>query len=225
MSIPSGRRPLLYWLWGRETILGRLDRTDGSGGVVTWLSFDGVGVCVRDRVWGPEFEFEFEFDSSDSGIGGANDPLLDLALSLMLSMSTLKNGSGSKGSKTSLSSARLGLCGLAGFEGVNVTCGNIDLVGVVARSAISNFLTDGGASTSVIVTSSSSGLPILILAVASTCRRISGEQRLQSSPRTSPLIIKHSTVVIDRTVAVLLGANARLATSPKYCPCFSRGRM
>jgi hypothetical protein len=172
-----------------------------------------------------EFEFEFEFDSSDSGSGGANDPRLDLALSRMLSMSTLRNGSGSNGSRTSLSSARLGLCGLAGFDGVNVTCGNFARAGVVARSVISSFLTDGGASTSVIVTSSSSGFPILILAVASTCRRISGEHRLQSSSRTSPLIIKHSTVVIDRTVAVLLGAKAKLATSPKYCPCFNRGRM
>jgi hypothetical protein len=151
------------------------------------------------------------------------EPLLpDLAL--ILSISTLKKGSGSSGSKTSLSSARLGLCGLAGLEGVNVTLGRPDRVDFDDRSSISSLLMEG-ASASVIVTSWSSDFPIRIFAVASTCSRISGGQRLQSSSRTSPLIIKHSTVVMARTVAVLLGANAKLATSPKYWPCFNLGRM
>jgi hypothetical protein len=55
----------------------------------------------------------------DSG-GGAHDSLRP-ALDLILSISTLRNGSGSNGSITLESSERLGLCGLGGLDGVNVT--------------------------------------------------------------------------------------------------------
>ena len=87
-----------------------------------WFSFRGDGICTRERVCGPEFELLAGSGGGVSGTGGARDPLLPERV-LMLSMSTLRYGSGSNGSIISLSSARLGLCGLAGLEGVNVTCG------------------------------------------------------------------------------------------------------
>lgn len=97
--------------------MGLLERKLNSEGVTAWGAFEGVGVDVLDLVRGPGFEVG---SSGASGFGGAHEPLL-APLVLILSISTLRNGSGSRGSITSISSARLGLCGLAGFEGVNVT--------------------------------------------------------------------------------------------------------
>ena len=91
-----------------------------SGGVVTCTAFDSTGVldlefvCLHGGVSAVSGE-----EVVESGCG-AHDGLRP-ALVLMLSISTLKNGSGSSGSMTLESSERLGLCGLAGFTGVNVT--------------------------------------------------------------------------------------------------------
>jgi hypothetical protein len=85
---------------------------------VTWTGFGSTGVL--------DLDFDLPGgDSLGSGEGvesgcGAHDGLRP-ALVLMLSISTLKNGSGSSGSMMGESSERLGLCGLAGFTGVNVT--------------------------------------------------------------------------------------------------------
>ena len=114
----------------------------------------------------------------------------------MFSISTLRNGSGSEGWCV------FSFAGEAGFEGVVK-------------------VTSGWAST----ISTSSSVPLMrFRAVSSTWDRISGGHRFQSSSSASPPIIRHSTAVMDRTVAVLPSDKPRLATSPKYCPCFRRGR-
>lgn len=151
---------------------------------------------------------EDEGDVSPVGFGGARDPRRRF---LMFSISTLRYGSGSFGFIWSNSS----FIGEEGFEGVvNVTCGAL-FIGV-----------EGDDSASVISTSGTSGPPsvvILFFAVSSTWVFISGGHFFHSSFKASPPIMIHSTVVIDLTVAVRRCESPRLATSPKYWPCFSRG--
>lgn len=72
--------------------------------MISCVAFAGTGVALRERV----LDLVFALSGDVSGTGGAKDPLLP-DLDLILSISTLKNGSGSSGSITSLSSARLGL--------------------------------------------------------------------------------------------------------------------
>ena len=202
--------------------LGReLESGDGSERFTTTVAVCDLDLGLAfDLAWAGGDGFS---GAGGSGVGGAREPLRPV-LDFMLSMLTLRKGSGSNGSITSLSSGRLGLCWLADFEGVKVTCGSDECVSLGLRSVISRLLMDGS-SASAMVVSSSSGSPIRSLAVATTWLRISGGQRFHSPSRTSPLIIKHSTVVMERTVAVRRGAKAKLATSPKYCPCLSRGLM
>lgn len=101
----SGRMPLLNWLGLRWTILGLLGRKVESGGVMEWVTFDGVGAFDLDLVFGP---LVCSSGVGVSGAGGAQEPLRADRV-LILSISTLRNGSGSMGSMISLSSMRLGL--------------------------------------------------------------------------------------------------------------------
>src|SRR5690349_13454963 len=122
MRILSGSIPWLNSLGRRWRVRGRLN--------LIWVSCGGVigsaNICCEepgeremDEIVSPGSPVG---EDVESGVMRAQDGLRPI-LDLMLSMSTLRNGSGSVDSMASCSSGLLGLYGLANFDGVNVTCG------------------------------------------------------------------------------------------------------